>query len=77
MSRSERDAAMRGPSSRRSATRREWEDETLAPSQDRRPERSVRFSTVSDLPIDRLYTREDLGPDWNEREKLGFPGEYP
>ena len=29
------------------------------------------------MPIDRLYTGEDLGPGWNERDKLGFPGEYP
>jgi methylmalonyl-CoA mutase N-terminal domain/subunit len=40
-------------------------------------EREVEFSTVSSLPIDRLYTRDDLGPDWDESEKLGCPGEYP
>ena len=77
MSRSERDATSRGREARQSGSRREWEGATLAPSQDRRPERAERFSTVSDLPIERLYTRENLGPDWNESEKLGFPGEYP
>ncbi len=44
---------------------------------DRSSERDEEFSTVSSLPIERLYTREDLGPDWNSSEKLGFPGEYP
>jgi methylmalonyl-CoA mutase N-terminal domain/subunit len=32
---------------------------------------------VSDLDIPRLCTPEDLGPDWNYHEKLGYPGEYP
>jgi methylmalonyl-CoA mutase N-terminal domain/subunit len=40
-------------------------------------EREVEFSTVSSLPVERLYTEEDLGPDWDRGEKLGFPGEYP
>jgi methylmalonyl-CoA mutase N-terminal domain/subunit len=40
-------------------------------------ERPVAFTTVSDLPIDRLYTGDELGPDWREGEKLGLPGEFP
>ena len=40
-------------------------------------ERPVAFTTVSDLPIERLYTSGDLDPSWNEREKLGSPGEFP
>jgi len=40
-------------------------------------ERPVAFTTVSDLPIERLYTGRDLGPDWSERESLGLPGEFP
>jgi len=40
-------------------------------------ERPIAFTTVSDLPIERLYTEEDLGPDWSESEKLGTPGEFP
>jgi methylmalonyl-CoA mutase N-terminal domain/subunit len=62
---------------RRSRSREEWEQRTLGRSEQRQPERDVDFSTVSSLPIDRLYTREDLGPEWDERERLGFPGEYP
>ncbi len=60
-----------------SADRREWEEGTLRRSLDRKGERAVDFSTVSSTPIDRLYTADDLGPEWNAREKLGFPGEYP
>ncbi len=54
-----------------------WEAETLEPTLRKFPERPVAFTTVSDLPIDRLYTSGDLGADWNEREKLGYPGEFP
>ncbi|ANM28850.1 methylmalonyl-CoA mutase [Acidobacteria bacterium Mor1] len=62
---------------KKSRNRTEWEDSTLSESLDRFPERNVDFSTVSSLPIERLYTPEDLGPDWNYDEKLGYPGEYP
>jgi len=60
---------------RRSADRAEWEAQTLAGS--RGIERDAEFSTVSGMPIERLYSGESLGPDWSERDKLGFPGEYP
>jgi methylmalonyl-CoA mutase N-terminal domain/subunit len=40
-------------------------------------ERPVAFTTVSDLPIEPLYTSADLGTDWNERSRLGLPGEFP
>ena len=39
------------------------------------PERE--FSTVSGLPIERLYGPGDLGPDWSFEDRLGAPGEYP
>jgi methylmalonyl-CoA mutase N-terminal domain/subunit len=57
--------------------RRDWESDTLKPALDRHGERDTEFSTVSSLPIDRLYGPEDLGPDWSYDEKLGYPGEYP
>jgi methylmalonyl-CoA mutase N-terminal domain/subunit len=60
-----------------SATREEWEKKTLDPALKQSGERPVEFSTVSSLPIERLYTEEDLGPDWDPAERLGFPGEYP
>jgi methylmalonyl-CoA mutase N-terminal domain/subunit len=41
------------------------------------PERPVEFSTVSSMPIARLATPDDLGPDWDPAVELGEPGEYP
>jgi methylmalonyl-CoA mutase, N-terminal domain len=41
------------------------------------PERDVAFTTVSGMPIARLYGPEDLGPDWRDEDRLGEPGEYP
>jgi methylmalonyl-CoA mutase N-terminal domain/subunit len=38
-------------------------------------ERPVRFSTVSDMEIEPLYTPEDVSGSYDE--KLGNPGEYP
>lgn len=35
------------------------------------------FSTVSGMPIDRLYGPESLGPDWRFEERLGGPGGFP
>jgi methylmalonyl-CoA mutase N-terminal domain/subunit len=58
-------------------SRADWERETLDSSLAKRPERDVEWSTVSSEPIERLYTEEDLGEQWNPAEKLGFPGEYP
>ncbi len=64
-------------SGRRSRNRAEWDEQTLTPALDKGAEREQEFSTVSSLPIDRLYTREDLGKDWNADEQLGYPGEFP
>jgi methylmalonyl-CoA mutase N-terminal domain/subunit len=41
-----------------------------------RPERPVRFESLSGIPIQPLYTPEDL-KDWSYAEKLGAPGEFP
>src|SRR3981189_1311694 len=40
------------------------------------PERKTRFTTLSGLSIDRLYSEESL-PGWNPDETLGHPGEFP
>jgi len=55
-----------------------WQEETLGPVLERRPERKPadQFSTVSSLPIRRLYTPEDL-KDWDFEDDLSWPGEYP
>src|SRR5262245_56561965 len=47
------------------------------PASKKGEERPVAFTTVSDLPIERLYTSDDLPATWNGREKLGLPGEFP
>jgi methylmalonyl-CoA mutase N-terminal domain/subunit len=39
-------------------------------------ERKEEFTTLSGLPIDRLYTEENL-PGWDPEDALGFPGEFP
>jgi methylmalonyl-CoA mutase N-terminal domain/subunit len=39
-------------------------------------ERKEKFTTLSALPIDQLYTEEDLA-GWNPDEALGYPGEFP
>ena len=39
-------------------------------------ERRQRFTTLSGLPIERLYAEESLR-NWNQEEALGYPGEFP
>ena len=39
-------------------------------------ERKARFTTLSGLPLERLYTAESL-EDWNAESELGYPGEFP
>ena len=53
---------------------RRWEEETLTPYVAKNPERSPRFSTLGDIPVDRLYTplsRPEGAPE------PGYPGAYP
>jgi methylmalonyl-CoA mutase, N-terminal domain len=52
-------------------SKRDWLDRRYREA----PERPVRFSTVSDMPVEPLYTPDDLGADAPER--IGLPGEYP
>ncbi len=56
--------------------RARWEERTLKPHLEKHPERDVEFSTVSSLPVARLYTPEDL-QGWDFERDLGWPGEYP
>jgi len=51
-------------------TKREWLDRRYRTE----PERPVRFSTVSDMEVEPLYTGEDAGPDDG---RIGLPGEFP
>src|SRR5258708_9304104 len=38
-------------------------------------ERKAHFTTISGLPIERLYTEQSL-PNWDPEEALGYPGEF-
>jgi methylmalonyl-CoA mutase, N-terminal domain len=56
--------------------RERWERETYEEFVRRSPERKVRYETLSGIPIQPLYTPDDLG-DWSYDAKLGHPGEFP
>jgi methylmalonyl-CoA mutase, N-terminal domain len=56
--------------------RERWKRETYEPFTARAPERNVRFESLSGLPLQPVYTPEDLA-GWSSADKLGFPGEYP
>jgi methylmalonyl-CoA mutase N-terminal domain/subunit len=74
-----------------SAAEKNWAEKTLAPTIEKAPERPIgsptginvdehghaRFTTISGVPIRRLYTQADLPGDWNEEKYLGFPGRPP
>jgi methylmalonyl-CoA mutase N-terminal domain/subunit len=53
-----------------------WEDQTLKPALVKSPERQEVFTTLSDVPINRVYTPADLS-EFNYSQDLGDPGEYP
>src|ERR687893_701995 len=53
-----------------------WEEETLAPVLQKRPERKQRFETVSLDAVERLYTPADVRDIDFERD-TAFPGEFP
>ena len=53
-----------------------WEREVVPQWLKRLPERMEEFTTLSGIPVRRLYTPADL-PDFDYMEKLGFPGLYP
>ena len=70
---------------------KKWAEKTLAPTLEKAPERAdrrahrrqrdehghARFTTISGVPIRRLYTQADLPEDWSEENYLGYPGQPP
>jgi len=52
-------------------TKRDWLERRYREA----PERPVRFSTVSDMDVDPLYTADDVAGPADDR--IGLPGEYP
>jgi methylmalonyl-CoA mutase N-terminal domain/subunit len=59
-----------------SASKREWEKRAVEPTIKNNPERKLRFTTSSDIELERLYTPDDGKGEAYERD-LGYPGEYP
>ena len=74
-----------------SESEKAWAEKTLAPALERSPERPIgaatgvnldehgnaRFTTISGVPIRRLYTQADLPEDWDYEKYLNYPGEAP
>src|SRR5947209_10755960 len=74
-----------------STAEKEWAEKTLAPALEKGPERPIgaasgvnldehgnaRFTTISGMPIRRLYTEADLPEDWAYEKYLSYPGEPP
>ena len=54
----------------------EWEQQTLFPFMERRPERRAAFRTISGTEMNRVYTPLDVA-DVGYTEAVGFPGEFP
>ncbi|MDU5082369.1 methylmalonyl-CoA mutase family protein [uncultured Tissierella sp.] len=54
----------------------QWDKEVVQKSLSRFPERKQKFTTGSNIEVDRLYTPIDI-EDMDYNEDLGLPGEYP
>ncbi len=57
-------------------TKREWLQGPYAKAIQRAPERQPSFETTGRMPIEPIYTQEDL-EGWDPVTQLGFPGEFP
>jgi len=74
-----------------SDSEKQWAEKTLAPTLEKAPERPIgaptgvnrdeagnaRFTTISGVPVRRLYTQADLPENWNYEQYLGYPGQPP
>jgi methylmalonyl-CoA mutase, N-terminal domain len=74
-----------------SESEKEWAEKTLAKTLEKAPERPIgaptgvnlddnghaRFTTISGVPVRRLYTQADLPEDWTYERYLGYPGQAP
>jgi len=59
-----------------SSSKREWLQSTYGKAVERAPERSKVFETTGKMPIEPIYTEDDLN-GFDPVRDLGFPGEYP
>jgi methylmalonyl-CoA mutase, N-terminal domain len=74
-----------------SDSERHWAEKTLAPTLEKSPEKPIgaptgtnlddaghaRYTTISGVPVKRLYTQADLPEDWTYEKYLGYPGQPP
>jgi len=56
--------------------RENWENSTVKAVLERYPERKERFETLSGIPLERIYSPDDVKKA-DYVENVGFPGEYP
>jgi len=56
--------------------KRRWLAEDYREATERHPERGYPFRNLSDLPIDPIYTHQDL-EGFDPETQLAYPGEYP
>jgi methylmalonyl-CoA mutase, N-terminal domain len=68
-----------------------WAEKTLLPAIEKSPEKPIgaptgtnldkngraRFTSISGVPVRRLYTQADLPEDWDYEKYLGYPGQPP
>lgn len=57
-------------------SKKRWEESAVAGARKIRPEKKAKFTTISNVEVDRLYTSADIA-DLDYERDLGFPGEYP
>jgi methylmalonyl-CoA mutase N-terminal domain/subunit len=74
-----------------SESEKQWAEKTLAPTLEKAPEKPIgeptginvdehdhaRYTTISGMPIRRLYTQADLPEDWSYEKYLNYPGQPP
>jgi methylmalonyl-CoA mutase N-terminal domain/subunit len=74
-----------------SESEKQWAEKTLAPTLEKAPEKPIgeptgvnvddhghaRYTTISGMPIRRLYTQADLPEDWTYEKYLNYPGQAP
>ena len=53
-----------------------WLEQDYAKATERFGERDYPFRTLSDIEVAPVYTQDDVA-DFDAKEKLGYPGEYP
>jgi methylmalonyl-CoA mutase cobalamin-binding domain/chain len=65
----------RDEAARAAAMRRDWEERELRQFLERQPEALPEYRTASGLPVNRVYTPEDVRE--TPFEEIGLPGRYP